>query len=570
MRHLINNNQAHDIFLRLGLGKFGEIPTLCRNCERGGVELNQPDSKPEYQLQGCLNWASFFSVPCVSRGGVFRLSAQSLDWNVQNLQLPTDAQQPLAYDACPGLFYPTFAKDGRLIRIRTPGGRLSSQQARVLAALGDRWGKPLQVTNRANLQIRGLSAEIPPEVLNQLQESGLAARLSAVDHLRNIMASPTAGIDTAQIIDTTPFVKELDEYLFSHLELAELSAKFSVGFDGGEQVAIASHNDILLRAIDLNGVHFCLYLTGVPIGIVKPEECIGAIASLAKVYLESSQNYVGVRKLRLKQLIQDIGVQELCDRAQLSLLPIPTEQISLRSQIHAHLDIHTQRQSHLSYVGISLPLGRLEAWQLQGLADLVDEWGDRTLRLTPWQNLLIPNVPNAVLPQVQQQLQRLDLHHSSTYIYSGLIACAGNTCASSATDTQSDALNLVEYLDKHITLDLPITIHFSGCPKSCAHHGASDLTLVGTWVEQREAYQIYVGEGNRFEISASDRPFGRELDSGIFPEHVSSRILRLLQIYQQRRTSPDQSFRTFINQYSIAQLRQWCDAPQCDAFQGEG
>jgi hypothetical protein len=50
MRHLIIDNHAHDIFLKLGLGKFGAIPTLCRNCEREGVKLIQPDSKPEYQL----------------------------------------------------------------------------------------------------------------------------------------------------------------------------------------------------------------------------------------------------------------------------------------------------------------------------------------------------------------------------------------------------------------------------------------------------------------------------------------------------------------------------------------
>jgi len=493
------------------------------------------------------------------------LSTQSLDWKNQSLLAPTEAQKPIAYDACPGLFYPTFAKDGRLIRIRTPGGNLNSQQARVLAAVSDRVDKPLQVTNRANLQIRGLPAEIPTEVLNQLQEAGLAARLSAVDHLRNIMASPTAGIDVTQLIDTTPFVKELDEYLSSHLELANLSAKFSIGFDGGEQVAIAAHNDILLRAIDR--AHFCLYLAGILVGMIKPEECLGAIASLAKVYLEASQNYVGTRKLRLKQLIQNIGVQELCDRAQLLLLPIPTELIPLKPQAHTHLGIHAQRQPHLSYVGITLPLGRLEAWQLKGLADLVDAWGDCTLRLTPWQNLLISNVPNTVLPQVQQQLQQLDLYHSSTHVYSALIACAGNTCASSATDAQTDALMLASHLDQHIALDLPITIHFSGCPKSCAHHGVSDLTLVGTWVEQRQAYQIYVGE-NGFEIPKSDRPFGR-LYAAIFPEQLSASILRMLQIYQQRRTSHDQSFCSFVNQYSIAQLRQWCDTPQSEASKGE-
>jgi ferredoxin-nitrite reductase len=505
---------------------------------------------------------------------VFCLSAQSLDQKVQNLQPPTSSRSPIA-DACPGLFYPTFAKDGRLIRIRTPGGKLSSQQARVLAALGNLYDKPLQVTNRANLQIRGLPAAIPPQVLIQLQDAGLAARLSAVDHLRNIMASPTAGIDKVQLIDTTPWVSELDSYFSSHGELAELSAKFSVGFDGGEQVAIAHHNDILLKAID--STHFCLYLVSIPVGVIEAEQCVKAIAAIAKVYLEASQNYDGDRKLRLKQLVQMIGVQELCDRAHLSHFcqfhlnepSIPRSEAFLHNLTSRtlpektdtqspHIGIHSQQQSHLSYVGVTLPLGRLEPLQLEGLADLVDEWCDpcsngefdRSLRLTPWQNLLIPNIPNAVLPQVLQRLKTLDLYCSPLNIYSGLIACAGSTCASSATDAQLHALQLADYLDHNIAIDVPITIHFSGCSKSCAYHGASDLTLVGTWVEQRSAYQLYVGK--------RDSPFGRELAT-IVPEHLSFTLLQMLQRYQQHRTSADQSFCAFVDRHPIAQLQQWFD-----------
>jgi ferredoxin-nitrite reductase len=485
------------------------------------------------------------------------VSAQSLDRKVQNLgsDRPTVARPQVsnpAPDACPGLFYPTFAKDGRLIRIRTPGGWLSSHQARVLAALGDRFNQPLQVTNRANLQMRGLPSEIPIEVLQQLQDSGLAARSSAVDHLRNIMASPTAGIDAAQLIDTTPFIKELDEYLSSHLELAELSAKFSVGFDGGERVMIAHHNDILLKAIDQN--HFSLHLVGVPVGVIKAEDCIATIASLAAVYLKASQNHKGNRKLRLKQLIQNIGIPELSDRARIltqsppilgdlggGSAPTPT----------AHIGTHPQLQPDLSYIGITLPLGRLEPAQLNALADLADRHGDSTLRLTPWQNLLIPHIPHTVLPQVQQRIKSLHLHHSPLHIHSSLIACAGITCVSSATDTQTDALKLAEYLECHITLDLPITIHFSGCSKSCAYHGTSDLTLVGAVTDDRPTYQLFVG--------AIDPPFGQMLFT-VLPQDLPSTILQMLQRYQQQRDSPRQSFRKFADRQSLAQLREWFNA----------
>jgi ferredoxin-nitrite reductase len=493
------------------------------------------------------------------------LSAQSFDRKVQNLGstlfeisvrgCPSAAQGSSAPDACPGLFYPTFAKDGRLIRIRTPGGRLSSQQARLLAALGDRFHQPLQVTNRANLQMRGLPPEIPIEVLQQLQDSGLAARSSAIDHLRNIMASPTAGIDAAQLIDTTPFVEALDIYLSSHLELAELSAKFSVGFDGGECVTIAHHNDILLKAIDAN--HFALYLVGIPVGIIKAEDSIPTIAALATIYLEASQNHKGNRKLRLKQLIREIGTQELSDRARL-LTQSPPELgdlggCSAHVSLTAHIGTHPQLQLNRSYIGTTLPLGKLEPTQLNALADLSDRHGDSTLRLTPWQNLIIPNIPNAFLPQVQKQIKSLNLHDSPLHIYSSLIACAGITCASSATDTQTDALKLAEYLNYHITLDLPLTIHFSGCSKSCAYHGASDLTLVGTVTDDRPTYQLFVG--------AIDPPFGQML-SLISPQNLPFIILQMLQRYQQQRSSPSQSFREFVDRLSIAQLHAWFNASQ--------
>jgi ferredoxin-nitrite reductase len=476
------------------------------------------------------------------------LSVQSTP---RNSLLPTVS--PTAADACPGLFYPTFAQDGRLIRIRTPGGRLSIQQARLLVTLGNRFGKPLQVTNRANLQIRGLPAEIPTEILIQLQTVGLAARQSQVDHLRNIMASPTAGIDPAQLLDTTPLVKELDAYLSSHPHLAALSAKFSMGFDGGERVAIAPHNDILLTAIDLQGIHFCLHIGGIPVFLIKPEECIGAllgsaIAPLIQVYLEASEAHTGLRKLRFKDLLQNIGVAELCNLARLSFPPAPS--LPPRTPTLSPIGIHPQRQPNLSYIGIVLPLGRLETSKLQGLADLAEQYGDSTLRLTPCQNLLLPNIPNTSIPPVQQKLETLGLAYSPTHIHSALIACAGNTCASSATDTQAHALALADYLHQHIALDEPLTIHFSGCPKSCAHHSASDMTLVGTLIDQREFYQLYVGTGNT--------PFGRELYPAVSPSQLPNLILRMLQIYQHRRIAHE-SFRDFGDRHPLETLRQWID-----------
>jgi ferredoxin-nitrite reductase len=441
-----------------------------------------------------------------------------------------------AADACPGLFYPTFAQDGRLIRIRTPGGRLSAHQARVLAEIGSCLQKPFQVTNRANLQMRGLPAEIPIEILQQLQASGLAAP-PQVDHLRNIMASPTAGIDPAQLIDTTPYVQELDTYLSSHPHLSPLSAKFSFGFDGGEQVSIARHNDLQFTAIDHQGIHFCLHIAGIPTVLIPPQDCLSAIVAIAQVYLEASLTHTGSKKLRLKEM----DISDLCDRAHLAFPSAPVIPVRVHQK---PIGIHPQRQPNFSYIGFALPLGKLAAQPLNELADIAENDGDGTLRLTPWQTILLPNIANPHLDRVQAQLP---LPHSPHHIHSALIACAGNTCASSATDTQAHALMLADDLHRHITLDMPLTIHFSGCPKSCAHHDRSDITLIGTQINQSEAYQLYVGSGDLF---------GKELYSAVYPQDLPKLILHLIQTYQQQRL-PHESLGDFVDRHSIATLRQW-------------
>ncbi|NJO19087.1 MAG: hypothetical protein HC838_02050 [Spirulinaceae cyanobacterium RM2_2_10] len=81
---------------------------------------------------------------------------------------------------CPGLFYVTPAPDGYLLRIRTPGGLLTAQQAAAITAAAQQWQcEILQVTNRANLQLRALPTAPTAEVLQDLQAAGLAAPKSS-------------------------------------------------------------------------------------------------------------------------------------------------------------------------------------------------------------------------------------------------------------------------------------------------------------------------------------------------------------------------------------------------------
>ncbi|MBN3906275.1 MAG: precorrin-3B synthase [Nostoc sp. NMS1] len=488
---------------------------------------------------------------------------------------------------CPGLFYATPAADGILSRIRIPGGIISSQQCRAIADIAHQHGGGyVDVTNRANLQVREIRTGINAEVLKHLQLMGLGSPNSVVDHIRNIMTSPTAGIDPQELIDTRPFVQGWDNYIATHPALSGLSAKFSVCFDGGGIIRVCDRlNDILFAAVLVDAdVYFRLYLsvgakgqppsdTGI---LLTPEQCLPVLAALTEVYLAHS-NTTNNRRLRLLELLNTLGCENYLQKVQ-QRLPFPLfysyltpqppsligkgeefspllvgEGLGERSNPkYQHIGIHPQRQQGLFYIGVVLPLGRLESRQMKGLADLAAKYGSGTLRLTPWQNLLITDIPQQWVGDVQSEIAFLGLDTSATNIKSALVACSGNRgCASSATDTKSHALALAEYLETRVTLDCPVNIHFTGCEKSCAQHSKSDITLLGVSIEDDsgtlEGYHVYVGD--------SKEKFGREIYQYVTFAELPALIERMLDVYKIQRLNLNESFREFSDRTSIAQLQ---------------
>ncbi|MFK0732245.1 MAG: hypothetical protein ACIWVG_13960, partial [Gloeotrichia echinulata HAB0833] len=237
-----------------------------------------------------------------------------------------------SFSACPGLFYATPAQDGILSRIRIPGGMINSKQCSAIANIADEFsGGYIDITNRANLQLREIRTLMNAEVLKRLQDLGLGSRNTIVDHIRNIMTSPTAGIDSQELIDTRPFVRSWDNYIVAHPELSGLSAKFSVCFDGGGRVSVGDRlNDIAFVAVLVDGsVFFRLYLSvgakGEPptdMGILlAPEECLPVLAALADVYLKHNDPS-RKRKLRLQELLHNIGCENYLQEVQ-QHLPFP-------------------------------------------------------------------------------------------------------------------------------------------------------------------------------------------------------------------------------------------------------
>jgi ferredoxin-nitrite reductase len=217
--------------------------------------------------------------------------------------------------------------------------------------------------------------------------------------------------------------------------------------------------------------------------------------------------------------------------------------------------VYRQKQRGKNYIGVAIPVGIMTTRQMRRLADLAANYGSGQVRLTPWQNLLLPDVSDGFVGTVTRQLQRIGFHYEATNILGGLVACTGNTgCKYAASDTKGNAVALAAYLSKRIQLDQPLNIHVTGCPHSCAQHYIGDIGLQAVKVnvggESVEGYNIVFGGGY-----GSDAAIGREVFKGIPFSEIPKLLERVLRVYLERRHKSE-SFAAFTRRHELRQLQE--------------
>jgi ferredoxin-nitrite reductase len=220
---------------------------------------------------------------------------------------------------------------------------------------------------------------------------------------------------------------------------------------------------------------------------------------------------------------------------------------------HGHIGVHSQKQEGLSYIGVVLPVGRMKASQMRGIADIADRFGSGTIRLTVWQNLLISDIPNERIAQIERELESIGLSSSATSVRGGLVACTGNAgCKYAASDTKKHALMISDYLESRLTLDQPINIHLTGCPHSCAQHYIGDIGLLATKVgdDMVEGYHVAVGGGY-----GENQQIGREVLRDVVAAEAPFILERMLRAYLENRAGQE-GFCDFVKRVPTEQLRE--------------
>ncbi len=218
-------------------------------------------------------------------------------------------------------------------------------------------------------------------------------------------------------------------------------------------------------------------------------------------------------------------------------------------------------QAGLNWIGVALPVGRMTAEQMRGLATIARDIGDGDIRLTVWQNLLLSGVPDCKVEDAKAAIAALDLDWRASSLRAGLVACTGATgCKFAAAHTKEHAAEIADHVDARLQLDSPVNVHLTGCHHSCAQHYIGDIGLMAVKVaingegDQVEGYAIVVGGG-----FADRARIGRELWKDVPATECPRKVGGLLRAYLDRRAGPAESFQDFANRHEVDALRQFAE-----------
>lgn len=379
---------------------------------------------------------------------------------------------------CPGALRPMATGDGLLVRLRISGGRLSADRLAAVAALARRHGNGLvDQSQRANLQLRGVTERTWPDLIAALDGLGLLDADAEAEAIRNIVPSPLAGCDPTAPVDGTAIAEDLERRLGADEALKALPGKFGFLVDeGGLYPLDGTATDIRLTGLTGGRVLIALAgtaATAVPATIVPALQAGAAAVALAQTYLALRRP----EERRLATLLARIDAPTLVGAA--GLVPIETPAPAPPRGAMPAVGFHPWPSGDgRGFLLLAAPFGRWDADQIDALADLARRFGDGDLRLTPGRAVVLSGIATAARAAALAAAAGAGIVTTPQDARLAVVACAGRPdCSSGLQPARTDAARFAAAAAR-----LPgsgVRLHVSGCPKGCARPGPSGVTLVG-------------------------------------------------------------------------------------------
>jgi len=469
-----------------------------------------------------------------------------------------------------GLALPYF-----MVRIRIPGGLLTSGQLSTIAKAAERYARgTADLTVRQNIQLHWVTIEALPDLLEELWRAGLTTKGSCGDDTRNIIGCPLAGVDREEILDASPILLAANRFFEGNPDFYNLPRKFKITITGCRHwCTYPEINDVGLTAVRRGqetgfslriggGLSTDPHLAVRLNAFVAQQQVVSVLKGIAEIFRQSEVLRENRERARLKFLFLKHGwtaasfLSEL--EARLGFRLDPAVQEAPPDDVYRdHVGIHQQRQPGYCYVGAAVLRGRISAQQMQVAAEMADRFADGHIRTTNMQNLLIVNVPDRNVQALATELAGGGLPVSGSAFWRGAIACSGSEfCKLAITETKSFSRWVVEELEERLPeFDQHLKLHVTGCPNSCGQHWIADIGLEGKKIKadgrMQDAYYFCVGGAVGLHQAIS-RPVGYRCLASDVPDAIE----RLLRRYLDER-NPGENLRLFFARREDADLREY-------------
>ena len=479
-----------------------------------------------------------------------------------------------------GIYTQRPAEDGYfMVRMRIPGGDLRPDQLRTIAELANRHGRGLaDITVRQNFQLHWVRIEGLADILDRLREVGLSTTEACGDCVRNIINCPVAGVDQAELCDTTELVREVNDFFVGNKDFSNLPRKFKITITGCDlRCTYPEINDIGLFAVRDTESGRVAFRARVGGGLstaprfskdlevmVDSEEVVELCGAIASVFRDEGDR--GNRKrARMKFLVEKWEIPRFRDEVEARLgrrlrRASRPEAEPVAAGDRTHLGIHPQHEGWLYYVGLSMIGGRTSGDDLKRLADLADRYGSGRLRTTNTQNIILLDIPEWNLKQLSNELDAFGFDYKPGWARRAVIACTGiQFCKLAIAETKNRTLELTDRLERAVDLDDGVRISVTGCPNSCGQHHICDVGLEGSLTTingvKRETFQVFLGGG----VGAHES-FGRRIGVRVESSELADALSRLFTRYKKERADRE-TFQEFCLRHTDEQLADYLLQP---------
>ena len=429
----------------------------------------------------------------------------------------------------------------QMIRIKLPFGKLSVKQLLRIADISDEYSNGnLHLTTRQDIQIHHVSLDRTPELWAKLEQDDITLREACGNTVRNITASPEAGIDPNELFDVSPYAHALFTYFLRKPFCQEMGRKIKIAFSNNEKdTAFTYIHDIgFIPKIENNQRGFKVLIGGglgaqpflaqTAFEFLHEDKLIPFVEATLRVFDRNGER-ASRHKARLKYLINKIGLEtflELTKEEEKALLVKefkikPQEKLIsnilrsfiLKEKPFIDQEVYTkwlktntfkQKQANLFGVYVKIQLGNIISDKARELVNVIKKYADaEDIRITINQGFLLRNVSQEELLFLFSDLEKIDLATPGFDSVGDITACPGtDTCnlAISNSTHISVALEEVIYSEfPDLLYNHDIKIKISGCMNSCGQHGLAQIGFhgssfkVGTTVVP--ALQVLLGGG---------------------------------------------------------------------------